>query len=268
MSETIRILVCIKQVPDPEAPASSFRIHSETKTITAEGVPPVINPYDESALELAVRLKEANPDVRLSAVAFGAKLARAVLMKSLAVGADELYLIEDPSVEADGMITAHILATAARKIGFDLILAGRQAADTNAGGVGLALAGLLDIPAVSWARKIELEEKLLRVERVVPEGCEILAGTLPALVTVSHEAGALRMPNIINVRKAKTKPTHSWTLADLEIGKLPGRSVELTRLEAPKRERHCQVIEGESPAEAGAGLSRKLVQDGVLNLRS
>ena len=132
MSEGLHIVVCIKQVRDPEAPASSFKVDSENKQITAEGVPPVMNPYDESALELAIRMKEKDPEVKISAVAFGNKLSRPVMMKALAVGADELYLIEDEA-EAGGNQAAVVLAAAVKKIGFDLVLAGRQASDTNSG---------------------------------------------------------------------------------------------------------------------------------------
>lgn len=262
--DEIHIVVCTKQVLDPEAPASSFKIDSEAKSISAQGVPPVINPYDESALELAIRMKEANPGVRISALGFGPKLAQPVMLKSLAVGADELYLIEEPSIEADGYVTAAILASALHKIGFDLVLAGRQAADTNSGGVGLALAELLDIPAISWARNIEIEGDRLKIERVIPDGYEVLYGSMPALITVSHEAGEMRLPKIADIRSAKTKPIHSWTMADLGMEKIPERTIECVHLQAPEMERHCHFIEGETPEEAGANLARILIEDSVL----
>jgi electron transfer flavoprotein beta subunit len=266
MSEAIRIVVCTTQVPDPEAPASSFRVDSETRTITGEGVPPVISPYDESALELALRIKEANPHAKITAVSYGPKLARPVLMKSLAVGADELYMIQDPSDNTDGYITTAVLAAAVRKAGFDLVLAGRQAADTNSGGVGLALSILLGVPAVSWARKIEIEGDRVKVERVIPDGYELLRGPMPALITVSHEAGELRMPKLADIHKAKHKPIHSLSIADLEMGGIPEPAIECVRLQTPDRERHCRLIEGETPAEAGINLARTIIEDRVLNI--
>ncbi len=266
MGETIRVVVCIKQVLDPEAPASSFRIDSTAKEITGQGVPPVINPYDESALEQAVRMKEADPDVKITAVGFGPRLARPVMMKALAVGADELYLIEDSSVDADGHVTAAVLASAVRRVGFDLVLAGRQASDTNSGGVGLAVAELLGIPAVSWARKIEIDEGGLKVERIIPEGREILRGPLPALVTVSHEAGELRLPKLADIRKAKQKPIHSLAVSDLDIKDIPEKAIECILLEPPKRERQCRLIEGDTPEQAGANLARTLIEDRVISV--
>jgi electron transfer flavoprotein beta subunit len=250
MTEAIRIVVCTKQVPDPEAPASSFRVNSETRSITGEGVPPVISPYDESALELALCIKEFNQQAKITAVSYGPKLALPVLMKSLAVGADELYMIQGPPDNTDGYVTTAVLAAAIRKIGFDLVLAGRQAADTNLGGVGLALSVLLGIPAVSWAHKIEIDGERVKVERVIPNGYEALCGPMPALITVSHEAGELRMPK----------------LTDLETGGIPGPAIECVRLQTPDRERHCRFIEGETPSETGVNLARILIENGVLNI--
>jgi electron transfer flavoprotein beta subunit len=266
MTEAIRIVVCTKQVPDPEAPASSFRVNSETRSITGEGVPPVISPYDESALELALCIKEFNQQAKITAVSYGPKLALPVLMKSLAVGADELYMIQGPPDNTDGYVTTAVLAAAIRKIGFDLVLAGRQAADTNLGGVGLALSVLLGIPAVSWAHKIEIDGERVKVERVIPNGYEALCGPMPALITVSHEAGELRMPKLTDIRKAKQKPIHSLSLADLETGGIPGPAIECVRLQTPDRERHCRFIEGETPSETGVNLARILIENGVLNI--
>lgn len=259
------IAVLIKQVLDPEAPASSFRIDSTGKNITGQGVPPVINPYDESALELALRIKEANPETRIVAVAFGKGLARPVLMKSLAVGADELYLIEDSLEEADGRATAAVLAAAVKKIAPDLVLAGRQAADTNAGSVGLAVAETLGLAAVSWVRKVEVSEGVVTVEKITPNGYEVVRGPLPALCTVSHEAGGLRMPKLPDIRKAKQKPIHNWGLADLEMDGAPASGLCLQGLEKPARERQCRFIEGDSDEEAGSKLAEVLMEEGILS---
>lgn len=263
MGEPIRIVVCVKQVVDPEAPASSFKVDAASRTIAADGVPPVINPYDESALEVALRIKEALPETKITAVGLGAKLARPVMMKALAVGADELYLLEDSTLSADSRATASVLAAAIRRIGFDLVLAGRQASDTNSGTVGLLLATLLGVPAVTWARKAEIDGSGLKVERVIPEGYETLRGQLPALVTVSHEAGQLRTPKLMDIRKAKQKPVQSLTIAELGI-KMPERAVELVGLQPQDRKRHCRIIEGENQEQVGANLAKKLVEDGVL----
>jgi electron transfer flavoprotein beta subunit len=129
------IIVTVKQVLDPEAPVSTFRIHPEAKrSIRAPGVAPVLNPYDENALEAALRIKGLHRS-KITAMSVGTKLAKAVLRKRLAAGADELFLLEDDVFyDFDSCSTAFILASANRKMGnFDLILSGRMAADTNAG---------------------------------------------------------------------------------------------------------------------------------------
>lgn len=266
MKDVIRIAVCIKQVPDPEVPASRFRINFENRSITTEGASPVINPYDESALELALRIKEGNPHTRITAISFGYKLARPVLMKSLAVGADELFLIEDPWDNTDGYVTARVLAAALRMTGFDLVLSGRQASDTNWGGVGLALSVLLSIPAISCARNIEIEGNRLKVEKVIPDGYELLHGPVPAVITVSHEAAKLRMPKLANMRKAKQKPIHSLSISDLETQGDLKPAVKCLGLQPPDRERRCRFVQGETPAEAGINLARTILEDGILNL--
>lgn len=213
-----------------------------------------------------MRIKEAESRVKVTVLTYGAKLASAVLMKSLAVGADELFLIQDPADRNDGYVTATVLSAALRLMGFDMILAGRQAADTNSGGVGLALSVLLGVPAVSWARKIEIEEDHVKIERVIPDGYEILRGPLPALITVSHEAGELRTPKFADIRKARRKPVRSLRIPDLEIETKPSPALECLQLRFPDRKRHCRFVEGETPAEGGINLARTLIDDGLLSL--
>jgi electron transfer flavoprotein beta subunit len=264
MSDPLRVIVCLKQVLDPEAPAASFTIDPQAKTISATGVPPVINPYDESALELALRFKEIHGAVKISALSFGKNLARPVLMKALAVGADELFLIESEIPNPEGRMTALVLAAAIRKIGADLILAGRQAADTNSGAVGPALAEILGWPVVCWVKKIELADRTLAVERVTPDGLEILQGPLPALVTVSHEAGELRMPKLIEIRNAKAKPISAFNLKTLELHDPPQTALNLLNLEKPARERQCRIIQSESEEEAGEILAQTVTREGII----
>lgn len=265
MDKPLRIIVCLKQVSDPEAPASSFKTNSETKAITADGVPPVINPYDENALELALRIKDSAPETHITAVSAGPKLARAVLMRSLAVGADELHMIEGLPAEADGMLTAHVLAAVVAKMDFNIVLAGRQSADANAGFVGPAMAQILNIPAVAWARNISIDGESTTLERVTPDGYQVLKCRLPLLATVSHEAGQLRMPKLADMRKAKTKPIHTIKFEDIRMDYPRENSIQCIKLEPPKRQRTCKIIEADTPAQAGEMLGEKLFTDGVIN---
>ena len=152
----MNIIVCIKQVPDPEAPASGYKVDSEAKrVIPPKGTPPVINPDDESALEAALRIKEVH-ESSITVISMGHNLSRAVLGKSLAVGADNLvFLDNDVFGDLDSYATAFILSTAIKRLEGDLILTGRLAADPNAGQVGLGIAEFLGIPSVTSAQKVE-----------------------------------------------------------------------------------------------------------------
>jgi electron transfer flavoprotein beta subunit len=150
----LTIVVCVKQVVDPEAPLSLFAIAPDGRNLLPPpGTPPVLSTFDENALEAALRIKGA-VGARVVVLSLGNKLARPVLKKTLAAGADELILLEDEQFgELDGSGTALALATAIRKIGdADLVLCGRQAADTDAGQVGIGIASTLDMPAITLAQ--------------------------------------------------------------------------------------------------------------------
>jgi len=263
----LSLIVCLKQVPDPEAPISGYRIDSEAKRVSPVGVPPVISPFDENALQAALRLKEMH-GAKLTAISAGHNLSKSAIRKALSVGADELILVDDPAYapdKLDGRGTALVLAKATKKIGkYDLILTGRQAADTNAGVVGLYLAEILGIVAVSLARKVVLEDRRLTVDRVMPDGYEVVEAEMPALITVSAEIGELRSPRLKDMREAKSKPLLMWTAKDIGLEQSPQRELILRELTAPRRERACLFIEGATPQETGANLALKLREDKII----
>lgn len=265
--DRLNIVVCAKQTPDPEAPISGYRIDSEARRVIPVGVPPVISPFDENALELALRLKERT-GAKVTALSVGYNLSRAVLRKALFVGADELILADDAALDpekVDSRAIAWTLSEAIKKMdSFHLILTGRQASDTNAGVVGIYLAELLGIPAVTLARELVLQEGKARIERALPDGLETVETELPAVVTVSSEAGELRSLNMKEMREAKKKPIVAWTAMDLPLDRIPAKVMNLRRLCAPERERTCLFIEAESPAEAGEKLALRLREDNLI----
>jgi electron transfer flavoprotein beta subunit len=257
----LNIIVLIKQIPDPEIPPASFKIDpSGIRVVPPAGVSPVIDPYSEHALEAALRLKDANPGSSVRAVSLGVNLSKELLKKSLALGADELILLDDPGfADLDSTGTAAVLTQAVNKIGrFDIILTGRQAADWDSGQTGLLLAGSLNLPVVTHARKIELTGGKLRVERLTSDGYEIVEASIPALVTVSPELGKLRLPNIKGVLAAKKKEPLIWKTADLGATGLPTRRTKLIKIYQPQREARCEQISGLTPEEQGVNLALKL----------
>jgi electron transfer flavoprotein beta subunit len=263
------IIVFVKQVVDPEAPPSSFKIDAATGKAVMPGVPPVVDPYGEYAVEAALKIKDAT-GARVTVVSLGAGLMRDVVKKPLAMGADALVLLEDEAFTGgDGWSTAYALAMAARKLGaYDLILCGREASDTNAGQTGPGIAEVLGLPGVTLARKIEISGGRARVERVITDGFEVVEVPLPAVMTVSNEIGEPRYPNVKGIMAAKRVNPVVWKPADIgvegaRIG-AAGRRAKEHRLFQPVHEGKCEFISAETPEEAGAGLAVKLRESKVL----
>jgi electron transfer flavoprotein beta subunit len=259
----VNIIVCVKQVIDPEAPPSSFKIDAANNRAEMRGAPPVIDPYGEYAVEAALKIKDVAGG-KITVMSLGANLLREVVKKPLAMGADELILLEDEAfADTDSFTTATALAAAIKKLPvYDLILCGREASDTNAGQTGAGIAELLGIPCVTLARKIDAAEGKLRIERVTSTGYEVIEAPLPAVVTVSNEIGEPRYPTIKGIMAAKKKEPIIWKPADIgiditQVG-AAGRRVRLNRLYQPVHEGKCELVDGENPEEMGANLALKL----------
>jgi electron transfer flavoprotein beta subunit len=266
----VDMIVCCKQVIDPEAPPATFRVDaSANKVLPPPGVPLVISPFDEQAVEAALRIKDAKGG-KVTALSMGVNLLRDVVKKPLSMGADELVLLEDPAfAEGDSWSTAYALAMAIKKIGkFDLIFCGRQAADWDSGQVGLGIAEILGLPNVSLARKVEITDGKARVERITGDGYEAVEVTLPALITVSSELGAARYPTIKGIMAAKRKEPIVWKPADIGVDAAKigatGRRSKLLKLFQPVREGKCEMISADTPEEAAVLLAMKLREAKVL----
>jgi len=161
------------------------------------------------------------------------------------------------------------LTQAIKKIGeCDLILCGRQAADSDAGQVGSLIAGSLDLPLVTVARSIELTDNRLRVEQVLTDGYQVFEVPLPAVITVGEEIGQPRLPSGWGVISAARKQIPVWTLADIgaDLSLMRARAgrFRLQRLYIPVTERKCELIEGENAGDASANLAKKLRQVGII----
>lgn len=259
----MHIAVLIKQVPNPDALGAVMRVdEAATKVALPPGHPLVVSPFDEQALEAALRLRDQlGAAVKITAITIGPDSARNVLKQALSLGADDGVHIADPAlIDGDGHVTAQALAAAIRKLGsIDLVLAGRQAADFDAGIVGLGVAELLGLPAVSFACSIEAVDDGLRVERVLQDGFETVDVALPALVTISNELGEVRKPNLRETMRAARKPVAAWSASDLGLDAAQtqplGRRV---RLYLPQKKTRCEIVQGATPAEAGAALAQRL----------
>ncbi len=266
----MNMIVCIKQVIDPEAPPASFKIDpSSNKVVPPAGVSPVIDPYAEYAVEAALKIKDTKGG-KITALSLGTNQLRDIVKKPLAMGADELILLEDEAFdEGDSWSTAYALAMAIKKIGeYDIVFCGREASDWNAGQVGSGIAEILGLPSITLVKKIDITDGKAKIERATDEGYEVIEASLPALLTVSHEIGEPRYPTIKGIMAAKKKEPTIWKPADIgveasQIG-AAGRHAKLLKLFQPVREGKCEIIEGESPEEAAVNLAVKLREVKVL----
>jgi electron transfer flavoprotein beta subunit len=254
------IIVCMKQVIDPEAPLSVFKIDAEAKqAVLPKATPPVLSPFDENALEAALKIKDSQPAI-VSVISLGKKLTRAVVKAPLAAGADQLFLLEDELFgEFNTLLTASALAAAIKKLGqYDLVLCGIQAADTNAGQVGTGIASLLGIPCITFARKVEITGDKVRVERALPDGYEVVEAALPAVVTTSYEVGTLREPGVEAFMSAGKKPLTVWNAQALGLESGKSSRTSFRKMFQPAHEAKCEIIEGVSPEEKAVKLVAKL----------
>jgi electron transfer flavoprotein beta subunit len=259
------IIACMKVVIDPEVPYHTFSIDEEAKrAVPPMGLSPVFSPFDENALECALRMKD-ECECRVTVLSVGKSIPRTLLQTAIAAGADRAIAVDDPQLEnLDPFTTAAVLAGAIRKAGsFDLVLTGRQSADWDAGLVWAGLAEHMDLPCVTVAQKVELRDGTAIVERCVSDGVEVVESTLPALVTVSNEAGELRNISMTALMNAKRREILKWSAADVEFER--SGPMELTELSLPVLEVVDRyMVEGEDAREKGRNLARKLVDDGIL----
>ncbi len=263
----VDMIVCVKQVVDPEAPASALRIDPGAKrVVAAPGTAQVLNGFDENAVEAALRIKDAAGG-SITVLSLGSEFVMDVVKKPLSLGADHLVLVEDEAAEdLDSYASAYALSEAVKKIGrFDLILCGRQASDWDNAQVPLVLAELLGLPCVTLAQKVEVVGQCVVVQRAITDGYEVAEADLPALVTVTNELGEPRYPTLRGIMAARRKRPTVWTANDLglDLSELTPR-VRITRLFVPDSGRECEFIKGESEADAGRQLATRLREDKLI----
>ncbi len=252
-----KIIVCAKEIPDPEVPLSDVSVDPEAKEVIVDA-PHVINPFDENALEAAIQLKEEFGG-KITVLSMGKRVTDTVLRKSLAAGADELILLQDKGFEKlNSYSAASVLASTIRKLGeYDLILTGRQAGDWDSGQVGLVLGEIFGVPCINMAQGIDLEDGSVVVKKVIPGGYERVRAKMPAVVTVSNEIGELRYISRTKMLKVmkKTGSIPSWSMEDIGVTPEGLEKMEIVSLSSPPdMGRDCQYIEG-SPEEQAEGLA-------------
>ncbi len=256
----MKIIACIKQVPDSEA-----KVKAEGGKVSWGESPLVINPFDEYAVEGALQQKEAQSGT-VTALCIGPESAREALKHALAMGADDAILISDPALESlDTLGAARILAAAIQKIGgVDMVVFGRQTLDNGAGITSAQTARLLKWPMLGLAGQIKVQDGSVSVERVIEEGRQNVSAKLPAVLSVVQSIGEPRYPSFMGIRKASKANIPVWSASDLGTS-APEPIVKRTELmNPPARETAVEIITGETPAEIADKLADKILAEKVL----
>jgi len=209
----MQIVVLVKYVPEPQGTPTLGPDH----LLVREGVEGALDPGDEYAIEAALRLIEAHGgDVSL--VSMGPEVAAAGLRKGFSMGASAGVLVSDPALRgADVLATAKVLAAAVARSPFDLVLTGVESTDGYTGTLPMAVAELLGVPSATFARKIEVEDGALRVERQTEAGYDVVTCPLPAVATVTGSGAEPRYPTLKGIMAAKSKPLEQLSLVDLGL---------------------------------------------------
>jgi len=263
----VKIIVCIKQVPDTE---TQIKIAPGGAAIVTDDIKWVMNPYDEFGVEEALRIKEKlGGDVTV--VGLGPKRVTESIRTALAMGADKGVLINDPALDgSDSLAVSKALAAVIKGLEFDIIFTGQRGIDEDQGLVGACLADLLGIPQVSLAVKVEVaaDGKSVKINRPVEGQTLVVEAGLPVLITAQKGLNEPRYASLPGIMKAKKKPLEEKTLKDLgldpaEFG-VAGRRLKIMQITPPPARAAGRIVQGETPQEKAVELARLLHEEAKL----
>ncbi|MDD3803844.1 MAG: electron transfer flavoprotein subunit beta/FixA family protein [bacterium] len=263
----MNIIVCVKQVPD----TSQMKFDPETKTIVRENVENIVNPFDLYAVEEALRIKEKFPESKITAICMGPKQAENALREVISMGADSAVLISDKSFAAsDTLATSYILSEAIKKTGqYDIILFGKMAIDGDTAQVGPGVASLLDIPQITFVRKIEeiTNEKII-AERALETGYETLEVQLPCVLTCIKELNEPRLPSLRGKMKAKKEeiPVLNAEALSIDLSRcgFKGSPTWVVKAFSPVMTKENMIFKSEDQRENVDNLVSKLKEKAVI----
>ena len=251
----MKILVCVKQVPD----TSQVKIDPKTNRLQRSGVKNILNPFDAHALEAALMLREQYGGM-VTVLTMGPPQAASMLRECIAKGADRAVLLTDRRFGgADTLATAYTLAAGIRKQGeFDVVICGKQAVDGDTAQVGSQIAEMLDIPQVTNVSHLEWQENQVLATREHEDGYEVLEVALPLLLTVGKSLNTPRYPSIKGLLQAKEAEIEMWGADDLDIEPerigIQGSPTRVRRTFTPQLRQHGKIQQVENVEEAVADL--------------
>jgi len=260
----MNIVVLVKQVPDTEA---KIEIKPGTADIATETISYVVNPYDEYAVEEALRIKEKRGEGEVTVVGMGPDKATEALRTCLAMGADKAVHLNDDAFDgSDSYATALALSKALEGISYDLVLCGKQAVDDDNAAVGIELAELLGVPHVAVVTKIEISDDKTRAvcHREVEGASEVVETPLPAVITAQKGLNEPRYASLKGIMTAKRKPIDTKDAAALglspeQVGR-PGSKLKVASLSLPPARAEGKIVPGE-PADAAREVIRLLREE-------
>jgi electron transfer flavoprotein beta subunit len=262
----MKILVCLKQIIDPEVSPRDFQIDRQRRTAARGSANLVTNIFCENALETALQLRD-KVGGEITALTFGSGEAEDVLRKALALKADQaVHVVDADERPANSAATALVLAAATRKLGdFDLIMLGREAGDWGEGQTAALLAEHLGLPFIAFVDAIDADGDGLRVRRQTDVGHEELAAVTPLVVSITNnDANVPRIPKTRDIMMAHRKPLTSWTFDDLGISATETAAAadgtEVVELFVPARESSCEFVGGDTVEERVDEFARRIVE--------
>ncbi len=262
----MHIVVCIKQVPG----STEVKINPETNTLIREGVESIINPFDENALEAALVLKET-VGAKVTVVSMGPPQVESALKEAMGRGADNVVLISGRGFAgADSLATSYALAEGIKSLPekADIILFGKQAIDGDTAQVGPGVAELLDLPVITYVRKLEVSGNTVKVERVFEDGFERMEAPMPVVLTVLKEMNVPRMASLKGKMRAKKEPVKVLTEKDINadpdrIG-LKGSPTWVVKIFTPPKKTGGMKIDGTHALEAAKTVLGKLKEQKII----
>src|SRR5512144_283238 len=257
---TLKIIACIKQVPDSEA-----KITLRDGQVSWGDAALVINPFDEYAVEGALQQKEAQGGT-VTALCVGPESAKEALKHALAMGADDAILVSDAALDGiDTQGAARVLAAAIQKIGgVDMVVFGRQTLDNGAGLTPAQTARVLGWPMLGLAGQIKVEDGTVHVDRVIEEGRQAVSAKLPAVLSVVQSIGEPRYPSFMGIRKASKATIPIWSLSDLGVSAPDATVKRMELMNPPARDATIDIITGDTPEAIAETLVDKLIAEKVL----
>ncbi|CAG0988972.1 Caffeyl-CoA reductase-Etf complex subunit CarD [Anaerolineae bacterium] len=257
----MNIVVLIKRVPDTET-----RIQIKDGKVVTDGIAWIISPYDEYAVEEALRLIEKHTG-KVTLLCLGPNDAKETIRKGLALGADDAIHLNDPAFEGgDATTTAVVLAAALKKMQYDVVLAGKQAVDEDNAQVAVRVAELLDLPHVNSVIKLELsdDKKSVKCTREVDGDRDLAESSLPAIITAQQGLNEPRYPSLKGIMGAKKKPITDWKASDLGLDPATigasGAKLQVVRVDPPPARPPGKLIPGDA-ASAAKELVRLLREE-------